>query len=100
MSSPMMTRMFGFDDCGCCADAGAITMEASDARRLSPIVRRLLISALLAVDGRPFARSCLAVARRHSGPIGLGGNVARRARDRLRAPALGRPPELMARVLR
>src|SRR4051812_13710551 len=45
MSSPMMTRMFGF--CADWADAGVTIAEASEARRPSPIVPLFVIGALL-----------------------------------------------------
>src|ERR1700736_4357221 len=63
MSSPMMTRMLGFC-CGCCADAGATIMEASDASRASRMFQLLFIVDLptkwlldrLMVRGRPVGR--------------------------------------------
>src|SRR5712691_9538579 len=63
MSSPMMTRMFGFC-CGCCADAGATIMDASDASRASRMFQLLFIVDLptkwlldrLMVSGRPVGR--------------------------------------------
>ena len=45
MSSPMMTRMFGF--C-CCADAGATIAEASDASNAKRMFLLLFILDLLA----------------------------------------------------
>src|SRR6266446_7058359 len=65
MSSPMMTRMFGFC-CGCCADAvaGATSAKASDASTASRMFQLLFIVDLpmkwlldrLMVCGRPVGR--------------------------------------------
>src|SRR6266566_6639199 len=44
MSSPMMTRMFGFGRC-CCADAGVISTHASDASR----ARQILLGGFMSV---------------------------------------------------
>src|SRR5438094_396631 len=103
MSSPMMTRMFGF--CGCCAKAGAPALNAAAVTASTPaqmFEKAITHSRKSSVGGKPFpsrdifySKACTKVSHRD-----------RRFRKTLygqRTPPQGRPhhpqaSELLARV--